>query len=116
MTLKELKQNHGDVIHGEMSWEELSRNANGAALFYASLSGGNRPKDERRILWAGYVLTAGITAGDEILILRMTSHGNAKLDAVPKSALEPGGRAVLFKSSPVPEYDRRNLESWDHWD
>lgn len=116
MTLEELKRKHGDVVLGEPSWDDLKALANGAALFYVSLSRGRKPKDERNILWAGHVLTCGMTADGGLTFLRMTAHGNPKMGIVYRQNIAPDGSAALFRTDPIPEYDRRNLETWNHWD
>ena len=115
MTLAELKQKNSDIISGVPSWDDLKMLANGAALFYVSMPNGYRPKDERRVLWAGHVLTGGMS-GNELYVIRTTSHGNPRIDTVTKDDLGPAGRAALFLTDPIPEYDSRNMEPWNHWD
>lgn len=114
MTLKELKTRHCDVILDEIQWDDLPQLANGAAVFYASLANGTRPKEDRRVLYAGQVLTSGMTGPDELIIMRTTSHGNPRLDAVTKQAAG-SGRVALFRTRPIPSWDRRNLQSWTDW-
>lgn len=116
MTLDEFKKNNGDVMLSEPSWDELKTMANGAALFYVSLSTGRKPKNQRAIKWAGHALTAGMTADGGLELLRLTAEGNPKLCVVYPANTAPDGSAALYLTAPIPEWDRRNLESWNHWD
>ncbi len=117
MTLKEFRTKNCDVVLDPVGPEDLDRLACGAALLYVSLSGGNRPKDDRTVLWAGHVLTAGMYDGDrQILLVRLTQYGNVKLDTVEISALEPGGRAALFTTAPFTKHDPRVSLPWKEWD
>ena len=117
MTLNELRSAQSDVILDEITdFNNLKIMANGAALFYVSLSGGNKPKDGRTVLWAGHVLTAGMTDRcEELFILRTTASGNPKIDAVPRGALGPNGRVALFRTKPIGALDVRNAEPWTRW-
>lgn len=119
MTLKELKAKHPDAILDEMSEGELEAGANGMAVFYASIRPGARPKDERRVLCAGYALTAGLVrdvSGNCMNVLRLTAHGNAKIDLVKLSDLGPDGKAAMFRAAPISGNDPRNLEPCLRWD
>ena len=79
-------------------------------------SGGARPKGGRTVLWAGHVLTAGMTdSREELFILRITANGNPKIDAVPHNTIGPDGHAALFRTKPVGALDIRNAEPWTHW-
>lgn len=114
MTLRELKTKYPDIILDELSWDDLIPLANGAALFYVSLSGGNKPQDDRKVLWAGHILTMGMTAGNNTLVIaRPTEYGNIRADAVPKTRLD---RSVAFyQTRPIAAHDRRNMEPWTRW-
>lgn len=114
MTLTELKRGNPDIILDLVDWDEIMDMATGAALFYASLSGGSKPLMEQKIRTASYAMTAGMLSGnDEIYITRLTSRGNVKIDTVKKSEL--GARVALFHTKPLHAYDHRNLESYEHW-
>ena len=117
MTLDELRSAQSDVILDEITdFNDLKIMANGAALFYVSLSGGNKPKGDRTVLWAGHALTAGMTDKcEELFVIRATAHGNTKINAVPRDALGPNGRAALFHAKPIGALDVRNAEPWTHW-
>lgn len=119
MTLNQLKNANPDIILDEAPWEEIVKNADGAAYFYVSLPNGNKPKDQRKILWAGHVLTVGLdkdVSGDRILLIRLTSQGNVRLDACAKKAISPGGNAVLFRTRPLAADDPRSRKPWNQWD
>lgn len=119
MTLKELKEKHPDVVLDEMSEGELKAGANGMAVFYASVRPGRAQKDGRQVLCAGYALTAGLVhdvSGDYLNVLRLTAHGNAKIDLVKLSDLGPEGKAAIFRAAPISGGDPRNLEPCLHWD
>lgn len=116
MTLKELKRANPDVILDAVTGEEIRRNANGAAMFYASLTGGTKPAEDRLILCAGQILTAGMqhdVSGDYLLFIRLTAHGNAKLDQVALKDL--GSRAMLYHTAPISDSDARNLSPCSQW-
>ena len=119
MTLKELKEKHPDAILDEMSADELRTGANGMAVFYASVRPGRAPKDGRQVLCAGYALTAGLVrdvSGDYINVLRLTAHGNAKIDLVKLDGLRQDGNAAMFHAAPISGGDPRNLEPCLQWD
>lgn len=114
MTLAELKRGNPDIILDLVDWDEIMDMATGAALFYASLSGGSKPLMERKIRTASHAMTAGMLSGnDEVYITRITARGNVKIDTVKKSEL--GTRAALFHTKPLHAHDHRNLESYEHW-
>lgn len=118
MTLKELKDRNPDIILEEMSEDDAKAGANGMAVFYASVRPGQRPKDERTILCAGYALTAGFfqdASGGYLNVLGLTARGNAKIDLVKLSGLGPGGNTALFRAEPVPGDDPRNLKPCSRW-
>lgn len=114
MTLKELKQANGDLILEPVPWDETDGLANGAVLFYASLTNGTKPPDDRKVLWAGQVMTAGKHAGGDLLFVRLTGHGNAVLDSTDEQAAA-AGRTALFRTRPFSRNDPRNLEPWGRW-
>lgn len=119
MNLKELRARHPDVILDEMSGDELRAGANGMAVFYASVRPGRAPKDGRQVLCAGYALTAGLVrdvSGDYLNVLRLTAHGNAKIDLVKLDGLGPNGNAAMFHAAPISGRDPRNLEACLDWD
>lgn len=116
MTAKEFLKTHHDAFGKELSWDDLLPKANGAALFYLSLTNGKAPKEDRKVLWAGYVLAAGIHVHDEYLaVLRRTDAGNAKVDHIDKASLSPEGRVLIFEAEPMHASDPRNMEPWSHW-
>lgn len=114
MTLAELKRGNPDIILDPVDWDEIMDMATGAALFYASLSGGSKPLMEQKVRTTSYAMTAGmLSSNDEIYITRLTSRGNVKIDIVKKSEL--GARVALFHTKPLHAYDHRNLKSYEHW-
>lgn len=114
MTLAELKRGNPDIILDPVDWDEIMDMATGAALFYASLSGGSKPLMEQKVRTTSYAMTAGmLSSNDEIYITRLTSRGNVKIDIVKKSEL--GARVALFHTKPLHAYDHQNLESYEHW-
>lgn len=118
MTLKELKNLHGDLIGAEPSQSDIELAANGKALFYVSVRAGKSSKDRRQVLWAGPVLTVGLRGGPSgtyLYLLRLTTAGNARIDSVKLSDLAPEGNAALFYTKPYPANDPRNCEPWSHW-
>ena len=114
MTLAELKERNPDVVLDEVSWEELDGMASGAVLFYASLAGGSRPKEERQVLWAGYVLTQGLSYGNALTVVRMTNTGGAKVTTIGRTEDIERQRAALFRTRPLPSGDPR-AEAYRVW-
>lgn len=110
------KARNGDLMLDEPSWEELRDMANGAALFYVVLSNSSKPKEKRAVRYAGHVLTAGMTDGGGLVLLRLTARGNAQLDVVYPANVATDGSAVLYRTRPTPADDYRNRIPWDQWD
>lgn len=118
MTLAELRTENPDIILDEAPWNEIMENANGAAYFYVSLQNGNRPKEQRKVLWAGHVLTAGLcrdVSGDQIILVRLTSNGNARIDTCYEKNAGPDGNAVFYRTRPFCGNDPRNRKPWKLW-
>ena len=115
MTLDKLKQDHPDIILDEIPWDELRPIAAGAAIFYASLSGGTKPAGCRKVLYAGQAMTVSLKDNRELYVLRLTASGYAKLDVVQRTAVEQDRRAVLFRTRPMRAGDPRARKPWTEW-
>lgn len=115
MTFGELKKKNPDIILDPVPWDQISDMANGAVMFYVSLRNGNKPIEERQVLWAGHIMTCGMRYGGELMFTRITSHGNSTLDSVTRDIIEKDRRCALFFTRPIPEHDQRNLEPWNRW-
>lgn len=114
MTLAQFKGKHGDMIKQlQPAWDSLERLANGESLFYVDLSRAAKPIEQRKVLWAGHVMTAGMDEDRQyLLILRLTTGGNAVIDKIMRSDLAPDGHAMLFYAEPIPAWDPRNRKTW----
>lgn len=114
MTLAQFNEKHGDMISlHQPAWDSLERMANGESLFYIGLSRSAKPIEQRKVLWAGHVMTVGMDEGRQyLLVLRLTAGGNAVIDKIMRSDLAPDGRAMLFYAEPIPAWDPRNRKTW----
>lgn len=115
MTLAELKKNNSDTILDEIPWNDVPAVATGAALFLASLAPSKRPKDLQSVLSASHVLTAGMTQDGGLIVMKLTKKGHPQLAIVYESHVAPDGSMALFRTSPFPADDRRNMKPWNEW-
>lgn len=85
-----------------------------AALFYVSLSNANKPKEEKKVLWAGQVLTVGISRNGDLFLLHLTANNNVTFSSETRESVEKG-RCALFHTRAFPSDDSRNLKAWNKW-
>lgn len=118
MTMQEFKANNADIVFDEATELSIREAACGKTFMYISVSPGKKPKEERRVLYAGYATTVGIQtdiSGDYLMLLRLTANGNPKLDGLKIDNSGPNGNVALFHTAPVSERDHRSLSSWTRW-
>ncbi len=116
MTLKEFKDKNSDIMLEELAWNDLHDIAGGEALFYVSLTGKNAPKEDRTVVYAGHAMTVGMNIPDkELLVIRLTAGGYPRLDPISADDLKPDGKAILFRTTALPENDTRNRKPWHQW-
>lgn len=115
MILEELKRNNSDIILDEISWDEACQLANGAALFYVSFWASNKPREEKKVRWAGQVMTVGMTKEEELIFMRLTTSGHAVFSSMTRKEFEKSNSGILFHTRPFSSDDRRNLKPWNRW-
>lgn len=107
-----------DILIEELRPEDLDRMGYGTAVFGVTVANGKKPKSERQVTDAGYMLLVHRhkeEAERPVAFLALTLAGHAKIQNVYPRDIGPDGNYALYRTKPMDASDARDTWNWQLW-
>lgn len=116
MTINEFLPYVKDILGPEVGPNKFDTVTEGTAMFAITVARGNKPKDERAIINASYLMAINAHSAPEIIdFIGLTDRGRATLRSIRPDHLETNGTVALYHASPLPVGDPREGRHWTAW-
>lgn len=117
MTISEFLPYANDILIKQITSENFDEITDGTVVFSITVARGHKPKDERAITWAGYMMCIHSLYRDAARdFVRITDRGNPGVKCIPARSLdEKNGTETLYMAKPLPVGDARINQHWTSW-
>lgn len=117
MTINEFLPHANNIIIEEITPDTFDNITDGTVLFGITVARGSKPKTERAVTWAGYMMSVHSRYRDRARdFLHLTNRGNPGIKCIASTQLDnTDGTETLYLARSLPKDDPRANQHWTSW-